>query len=269
MLGCIALADLITLPTETPLKDAFRTTPAVRVDEDQEKLASLALHHRMSAVPVVDHGGHFLGVVPPLALMHILRHEHVEDLHRLAGIKRETYQAREAMESAPLRRARDRLPWLLLGLAGSALAAQVVAQFEAQLQNRIAIAFFIPGLVYIADAIGTQTEAIAVRGLSLSHANLRSLLGGEMRTGLLIGLTLALVTLPMVWLIFGDLYLALAVAVALFSAGCVATTIGLLLPWLLGELGTDPAYGSGPLATILQDVMSLLIYFAAVNVFLF
>ncbi|MBP1151448.1 magnesium transporter [Methylocaldum sp. RMAD-M] len=269
LLGCVVLEDLIALPAETPMGDVLKALPMVRVDEDQEKLASLALHHRLTAVPVVDHGGHFLGVVPPLALMHILRHEHVEDLHRLAGIKRETHQAREAMESAPLRRARDRLPWLMLGLAGSALATQVVAQFEAQLQDRIAIAFFIPGLVYIADAIGTQTEAIAVRGLSLSHANLRSLLGGEMRTGLLIGLTLAAVTLPIIWLIFGDFYLALAVAVALFSAGCVATTIGLFLPWLLGELGTDPAYGSGPLATILQDVMSLLIYFAAVNLFLF
>ncbi|BBA35899.1 uncharacterized protein sS8_3967 [Methylocaldum marinum] len=269
LVGVIALADLIALPAETPLNDAVQGIPSVRVDEDQEKLASLALHHRLSVVPVVDHGGHFLGVVPPLALMNILRHEHVEDLHRLAGIKRENHQAREAMESAPLRRARDRLPWLLIGLAGSALATQVVAQFEAQLQDRIAIAFFIPGLVYIADAIGTQTEAIAVRGLSLSHANLRTLLGGEMRTGVLIGLTLAVVTLPIVWLIFADLYLGLAVAVALFSAGCVATTIGLFLPWLLGELGTDPAYGSGPLATILQDVMSLLIYFAAVNFFLF
>ena len=29
---------------------------------------------------------------------------------------------------------------------------------------------------------------------------------------------------------------------------------------------TDPAYGSGPLATIVQDVLSLLIYFACVSV---
>lgn len=90
-------------------------------------------------------------MVPPLALMNILRHEHVEDLHRLAGIKRETHQARKALESAPLKRARDRLPWLLLGLAGGAFATHVVVQFEAQRQDRIAIAFFIPGLVYIAD----------------------------------------------------------------------------------------------------------------------
>ena len=91
------------------------------------------------------------------------------------------------------------------------------------------------------------------------------LLGGEMRTGLLIGLTLGLVTLPVVWLVFGDFRLALAVSSALFFAGGVATTIGLLLPWVLQQFGADPAYGSGPLATIIQDVLSLIIYFAIVS----
>jgi magnesium transporter len=28
----------------------------------------------------------------------------------------------------------------------------------------------------------------------------------------------------------------------------VATVLGLLLPWLLGRMGSDPTYGSGPLA---------------------
>jgi magnesium transporter len=41
----------------------------------------------------------------------------------------------------------------------------------------------------------------------------------------------------------------------------MATTIGLLFPWLLQRLGQDPALGSGPVATIVQDVLSLLVYF--------
>lgn len=269
LLGAISLADLMASAPQSAVSEHMRSTPAVQVDEDQEKLASLALHHRLSTIPIVDHGGRFLGVVPALAIMHVLRHEHVEDLHRIAGITRESRRAREAIESAPVRRARDRLPWLLMGLVGSAITTQVMAHFEQELQGRVAIAFFIPGLVYIADAIGTQTEAVAVRGLSLSHVSLRHLLGSEIRTGLLIGLTLAILTLPAIWLAFGDLRLALAVSAALFSAGCIATTIGLFLPWLLGQLGNDPAYGSGPLATILQDVMSIIIYFAIVNVLLF
>lgn len=269
LVGAIALADLIALPPGTVIAEAVQPVAPVLVDEDQEKLASIALHRYLHALPVIDRGERFLGVVPPFALMNILRHEHVEDLHRLAGIKKETRRAREAMESAPTRRARDRLPWLVIGLIGSAIATHVVGQFHQELEQRVAIAFFIPGLVYMADAIGTQTEAIAVRGLSLSHANLRHLLGGEVRTGLLIGLVLALLTFPAVWLIFRDYRLALAVAGALFCAGCVATAVGLLLPWLLGQLGSDPAYGSGPLATIIQDVLSLLIYFAIADVLLF
>jgi magnesium transporter len=40
----------------------------------------------------------------------------------------------------------------------------------------------------------------------------------------------------------------------------MATTIGLLFPALLDHLGKDPALGSGPVATIVQDVLSLAIY---------
>lgn len=264
--GVIALARLMALPRETRIGDAAQTGfPRVHADTDQERVASLALHHTLSAMPVIDARGRLLGVVPASALLHILRREHVEDIHRFAGIARETLRAREAIEEPPLRRLRHRLPWLLIGLLGSVLATFIVARFESALSVNPAIAFFVPGLVYLADAIGTQTEAVAVRGLSLSHARLSSLVAGEFRTGALIGLVLGGLTLPGVWLAFGDLNLALAVAGALFAAGCIATTIGLLLPWLLGRLGSDPAYGSGPLATIIQDLLSLLTYFAVVS----
>lgn len=266
LLGVIRIADLLAAPPETRLEELmWRDAPRVHADIDQEKVASLALHHVLNAIPVVDHNDFLLGVIPSEALLHILRLEHVEDIHRIAGIGRETTRAREAIESPPIRRVRDRLPWLLLGLAGSIFATWVVAYYEQALKAHVAIAFFVPGLVYLADAIGTQTEAVAVRGLSLSHARLSTLVGGELRTGLLVGLILGAVTFPLVWLIFGDLRLASGVALALFCAGGVATTIGLLLPWLLDKLGTDPAYGSGPLATVIQDVLSLLIYFAIVS----
>jgi magnesium transporter len=239
--------------------------PRVSPDLDQEALANHALHHDVSAMPVVDAEGRLVGVVGPLTLMRVLRREHVEDLHRLAGIARETEHAREAIESPPLRRARHRLPWLLAGLAGSALATLVVARYEETLQARPALAFFVPGLVYLADAIGTQTEAIAVRGLSLSRVGVARLAAGELRTGVMIGAVLALVAFPAIWWAFGDPRLALAVCAALACASAVASVLGLALPWVLARLGTDPAYGSGPLATIVQDVLSLLIYFAFVT----
>jgi magnesium transporter len=77
----------------------------------------------------------------------------------------------------------------------------------------------------------------------------------------LIGATLGSLALLLVWLAFGNLALAVTVALALLIASSVATTIGFLLPWLFSRLGFDPAFGSGPVATVIQDVLSLLIYF--------
>lgn len=266
LIGTLPLARLLGLAPDTLVGSvADADFPKVRPTTDQERVASLALHHGLSAVPVIDARGRLLGVVPAAALLHILRREHVEDIHRLAGISRETHRAREAIESPPLRRLRHRLPWLLLGLLGSTVATLIMAHFEAALALSPAVVLFVPGLVYLADAIGTQTEAVAVRGLSLSHARLASLIGGEVRTGLLIGLVLGGLTLPGVWLAFGEFRLAAAVAGALVAAGGLATAIGLLLPWLLGRLGSDPAYGSGPLATIVQDLLTLLTYFLIVT----
>jgi magnesium transporter len=161
------------------------------------------------------------------------------------------------------------LPWLIVGLIGALLTAALVSSFEADLARHVAIAFFVPGLVYLADAIGTQSEAIAVRGLSLSHANLRHLFAGELRTGVLIGAVLGLITFPVVWLMYADLQLAAAVTLSLVIAATIASTIGIFLPWLLQSLGTDPAYGSGPLATIIQDIVTLLIYLSVASVLVF
>jgi magnesium transporter len=264
--GLVRLSDLLKLPHDQALRDVMVTDPpAVSPDEDQEHVAGLALASGLAEVPVVDDDRRLLGIVPPLALIEILRREHIEDLHRLAGILSENSHVRGALEAPPVRRARDRLPWLLVGLVGSMLATFVVSRFEHALEERVAIAFFVPGLVYLADAIGTQTEAVAVRGLSMTHAPLRILLAEELKAGLLIGLILGAATIPAVWLVFADISLALAVALALFFAGGVATTIGLLLPWVLSRAGKDPAFGSGPVATIIQDVLSLLIYFTIVS----
>ena len=266
LIGMIPMPRLLAAAPHQYLHDILRKPfPAVHTGADQETVASLAIVNGIAAVPVVDGQQRLLGVVPPQALLEVLRHEHVEDLHRFVGIRHYTLQARTAMEAPPIRRARDRLPWLLVGLMGGMLATYVMTRFENALQSHVAIAFFVPGLVYLADAIGTQTEAITVRGLSLSNATMGTMIAGELRTGLIIGLTLGALTFPVIWLLFGDVRLALAVSVALLTAGSVATSIGFLFPWTFFRLGKDPALGSGPLATIFQNVLTLIVYYFAVS----
>lgn len=264
--GCVRLESVLKAREQRmeALMDA--AYPTIALHQDQEMAAIEAIAGRATSVAVVDTQGRFHGAIPAMTLLDILRHEHVEDLHRLAGIQRETTQVRRALEAPPLRRARHRLPWLFVGLLGSMLAALVMGGFERVLSENLSIAFFVPAIVYLADAIGTQTETITVRGLSLSRLPLRRLLVDELRTGVFIGLMLGLALFPVVGLTLGDFRLAFSVAAAVVAAGAVATSIGLLLPWTLQRVGTDPAFGSGPLATIIQDVLSLLIYLAIATV---
>lgn len=51
-------------------------------------------------------------------------------------------------------------------------------------------------------------------------------------------------------------------ALALFGACSTATLVAIALPASLRRLGFDPAFGSGPLATVVQDLVSIVIYFA-------
>ena len=267
-LGALPIARLFALDAGAILSDVMnRAFPRVGPADDQETAASLALHHGVDALPVVDRDERLLGVIPPQALLQVLRREHVEDLHVLAGIRREAAQARHAIEDPPLRRARHRLPWLLVGLAGGALATLVMAGFEATLRETVAVAFFIPALVYLADAVGTQSEAIAVRGLSLARGGIGHLLAGELRTGMLIGLALGLAAYFPILIAFGEARLAAAVSTSIFVAGSIASAIGLGLPWLFARRGLDPAYGSGPVATVIQDILSIVVYFAVLHAF--
>jgi magnesium transporter len=264
--GLVRLNDLLRLAPDQPLREVMRTDlPRVAPELDQEQVASIALAAGLAAVPVTDAHERLLGAVPAERLLAILRREHIEDLHRIVGIANGAHPSRHALEAPPFERVRARLPWLVVGLLGSIVATWVVARFEHALTAQIAVAFFVPGLVYLADAIGTQTEAVAVRGLSMNHfPSLRTLLAGELVTGVLIGFALAALAFPLVWLAFGNLALAVAVSAALVTAGATATGVGLFLPWLLSRLGLDPALGSGPVATVIQDVLSLLVYFGFV-----
>jgi magnesium transporter len=267
--GMVGLPRLLATGMQVRMQDIMsEVTPTVPLDEDQERVAAVAIEHGVPEVPVVDADWHLQGVVPSQALLRIQRREHTEDIHRLAGIVEADRQARRALEDRPLLRAMNRLPWLLIGLAGSAVATALVAAFEGTLEAKLALAFFVPAIVYLAGAIGTQSIAVAVRGLSLSREPVSRLMMGELRTGLLIGVILAVISGALILLLLGDARLALTVALSLVAAGGLSTTSGLFLPWLLDRMGKDPAYGSGPVATIIQDLLSLLAYFGIASLIL-
>ena len=259
LMGLLPIETLLAAPDEAPLGELMDPQPLVVGPEVRQEVAAWrAVRHGAGGVPVVDASGGFLGIVPPRLLVRILLEEHEEDLARLGGYLHETSMARSASEEPVRRRLRHRLPWLLIGLIGAMISTGLMSASEDQLAANVALAFFLPGIVYMADAVGTQTETLVIRGLSVG-VSIRSVVRREALTGVLVGLALSAVFLPFS-LLYGDARVALTAALALLSACTVATLVAMGMPSLLHRLGRDPAFGAGPLATVVQDLLSISVY---------
>lgn len=268
--GVAAIGDVMAATATTPLSEIATDTDSrcVTLATKCEEAASTAIRAEASVLAVCDADGRFVGAVPAAALMSILRDEHIEDLHHIVGIFDQSKFARTAVTSPPIRRAFTRLPWILIGLAGSSVITAIMTRFEATISAKITLAVFIPAIIYLADSVGTQSEVVAVRTLSLTDTPFSRFVAAEIGTGMILGLILSALAFPLIWTVFGNLMLGLTVAIALFIATTVSTIVGFLLPWVFSRAAIDPALGSGPIATIFQDSLTLLIYFFVARILL-
>jgi magnesium transporter len=266
-LGIVTMEDLLAAPPDATIESLMDEAPTVGPGVDQEMAAWHAVRHGQSALAVVDGRGHFIGVIPPHRLVAVLLAEHEEDLSRLGGFLESSALARTTSEEPVRRRFRHRLPWLLMGLGGALVTADLVGRFEGHLRANLIIACFMPGIVYLADAVGTQTETVVVRGLSLG-VPIGRMVAREILAGVAIGLALAALAAPAVWWYWQDASLALSVAVSVFAASSTSTLAAMLLPWIFNASSIDPAFGSGPLATVIQDLLSIWIYLLVTSLML-
>lgn len=262
--GVVSIKELLRAEGELPLEDICIHSPiSVSPETDREVVAHLALEHNIKAVPVLNENKEFLGIVDTDTILDTLFEESSEDLARLAGVSPEMTQWTAAQQSeSAWQQVRGRAPYLLLGLAGGLIAAVTVGQYEAVLEEHIMVAAFIPLVVYLADAVGSQIQIIFIRALSLSKTfSLYQYITREVLINTALGALLSVVVAVVAWFWLGDLSLVLLLLGAVFTTTLAALAIALLLPLILRSLGKDPALGSGPLATVCIDITSLVVYF--------
>ena len=265
LVGVVSFERLLAAAADRPVGELAEATDVVGIDVDEEVAAARLARNGGRSLAIVDDEGRFIGLISPRQAVAVLLREHEEDVARLGGFLSRTSQARTAAEEPVHLRLWHRLPWLALGLLGAMASAGIVAAFEDQLSRLVLLAFFIPAVVYMADAVGTQTEALVIRGISVGVPG-RDIVFRELSTGLLIGILLGAAFFPFAYLVWGDARVAGTVALALLGSTATATLVAMALPYGINRLGRDPAFGAGPLATVVQDLLSILIYFAIATV---
>jgi len=155
---------------------------------------------------------------------------------------------------------RLRAPSLVVGLLLGIGISFVVSGFEEVLSRNVQIAFFLPFIVYIADSIGAQTGAIYCRDLKTGKAKFSAYFFKELALGIIFGAVFGIFSgmVSFIWL--KNNLISLTVAVATFFAIVVAPVSALIISYFFQYIHEDPAADSGPIATVIQDLTSVLIY---------
>lgn len=155
-----------------------------------------------------------------------------------------------------------RLPWLFVGLCGGIFATLLSSRFESILESDIRLAFFIPFIVYMADALGAQTENVYVRNLADGKVNLGKYLIKETILGISVGALFGLIIGAIAFIWLDSIQIALTVGFSLLATMSLAPVVSLIVPSILQKERRDPAVGAAPITTVIQDILSLFIYFA-------
>lgn len=153
-----------------------------------------------------------------------------------------------------------RTPTLAIGLLLGIGISLIISRFEEVLAQNIQVAFFVPFIVYIAAAVGSQTDAIYSRDLKTGRAKFSNYLHKELILGIIFGLVFGTFSGGIVYLWLQNNLLALSVGLATFVAIATAPMVALIVTQIFQRIHEDPAAGSGPIATVIQDMISVAIY---------
>ncbi len=264
LVGVCSVKELLKTPGDTPvLSIAQRKIITTHPHATLERAAILAIQHGIKAVPVQDREEIFLGVVGTDTILQTLHREHTEDLLRMGGV--EIVEQKHILEMLSDRIGhllRIRTPWLVLGLFGGFIATAVTGLFENLLARTVTLAFFIPVIVYMSDAVGTQAQTLFIRVIALRKVSIGQYLIKEFAVDIMLGLLLG--TIIAVFGLFwgkGGGIIAVVVGMAMAINVVIAGAVAILISWVLKATKRDPALGAGPFATVVQDILSLLVYF--------
>lgn len=270
MVGVLSVKEVFRAPKSKPVSELMRHDPiSVELKTPAITIAMLALNHRLKEIPVLDPDKRLVGVVTYDAILKILHNEHVASALRGAGIDEFTSESETILTASIFSLFKKRIPWLIVGLAGSAIAAFVIGSFESVLQSQIILASFIPVITYLSGAVGMQSETLFIRTAAMDrNFKFKTYLLKDILTGITIAFVLS-TTMGLATLAFWDTpWISLVLTLSIFIATQLSMAVAIILPWAFSKFRVDPAVVGGPLDTIISDILSITVYFTFANIIL-
>lgn len=261
LVGVVPTRRLLLSQASTRIADIM-VHPVVSVRDSEsfgDALQTLTAR-RLLAVPVVDDAGRLTGILDismfTQALIDLERRETAEEVFQLAGIRIEEEKSRST--SWVISR---RFPWLVCNILSGIAAAVISHRFDFLLTAVVALAFFVPLVLTLAESVAMQSVSISLNHLSVSGPGTRIGILREMRIGLILGFISGAVVMliDLAWMhVFG---VAAVIGGGILVATAAGALFGYFTPRLVRRWNLNPTIASGPVALALTDLAALSGYF--------
>lgn len=260
LVGFLSLKSLLFASPKTQIRDIFQDKNMVYVTTniEAEEVGRIMEKYDLVSIPVLNLQKKLVGRITIDDIVDVIREEADKDFQMASGISENVESSASVWKMS-----RSRLPWLMIGMLGGILGAQVIGNFEGQIGKIPALAFFIPLVAAMGGNVGVQSSAIVVQSIangSNQFSSIWSKVKREAGLGLLNGLICSSVIFVVTWLL-ETMTLGISVSIALFIVIVFAAIFGTLIPLVLNKYKIDPAVATGPFITTLNDVVGLFIYF--------
>jgi magnesium transporter len=272
LLGFFKLRDLLNAQPSAIAEEFIRPkTPKIAINDPCEKVANVMGQEHLSILPVVDESNVIQGVVTFDDVIRVMEDIASEDIYTMVGTAKVDPFAKKTGSKIIAR-----APWLFTTFVGGIISAWILGLFDGTLSEYAAIILFIPFVIGLAGNVGIQGATIIVRGLAtgdIQEDNIAHIVKNEILVGVLNGtifgiLCGALISLTAEVLLNTDPLLGFVVGTGIILAVSVASLVGSLTPILFINLEIDPAISTGPVITVVNDILGLAIYLATARYFL-
>jgi magnesium transporter len=265
-LGAISLSKLLRSRRQMPVTEIMDTEmQLIPAAMDQEEVAFLFRQRDLVSAPVVDEVGRLVGAITVDDVVDVIQEENEEDFLGLGGV------AGSDLHAPPAETAWRRSHWLFVTLVNNLIAATVISQFEATIEQMVALAVLMPIVAAMGGNAGTQVVTVVVRGLAtkeLSPSNVARVAAKEIGVGLLNGAGFALLAGALAAFWFENVALGAVLGGAMVFNIAWAGLAGTLIPMALVRFRIDPAIAAGPVLTTTTDVLGFFCFLGLATRFL-
>ncbi len=266
LVGTLPLRTLLVSDPNAMVDEVMNTDyQAIPVSMSAKEVAQLFERMDLVSAPVINEDGKLLGRITIDDVVDVIRDDADHSLMGMAGLDEEDDTFAPVMKTS-----KRRALWLGINLITAFIAATVISQFSATIDQVVALAVLMTIVASMGGVAGNQTLTLVIRSMALGQigkTNARWLMNRELKVAFLNGILWAVVAAVVAAIWFSDITLGYIFAGAMIINLMTAALAGAFLPMMLKSLNIDPALAGGVALTTITDVVGFMSFLGLAAIF--